>query len=90
MWENFQSYLVDDSETFRVFLRDVLKRTIKWVRIIETKDGYEWLQMYLKHKPDVILLDLKIPKLDGSNVLDAFVRNNMDTQVIATSAYVND
>jgi len=46
--------------------------------------------MYLKHKPDVILLDLKIPKLDGSNVLDAFVRNNMDTQVIATSAYVND
>jgi len=90
LWENFQSYLVDDSETFRVFLRDVLKRTIKWVRIIETKDGYEWLQMYLKHKPDVILLDLKIPKLDGSNVLDAFVRNNMDTQVIATSAYVND
>jgi hypothetical protein len=31
-----------------------------------------------------------MPKLDGSNVLDTIIYDNMDAQVIATSAYVND
>ena len=82
--------IVDDSEAFRVFFKDVLKRTVKWVRIVEAKNGYDGLQMYLKYKPDVILLDLKMPKLDGSKVLEAIIRDNMNTRVVVTSAYVGD
>ncbi|KAF6247197.1 hypothetical protein C6990_05860 [Nitrosopumilus sp. b3] len=82
--------IVDDSHAFRVFFRDTLKRTVKWARIVEAKDGYEGLQMYLKHKPDVILLDLKMPNVDGFKVLKAIVKDNMNTRVVVTSAYVGD
>ena len=82
--------IVDDSQAFRVFFRDTLKRTVKWARIVEAKDGYEGLKMYLKYKPDVILLDLKMPKLDGFKVLEAIVKDNMNTRVVVTSAYIGD
>ncbi|MDH3278609.1 MAG: hypothetical protein OEL84_06235 [Nitrosopumilus sp.] len=51
---------------------------------------YESVQTYLKHKLDVILLDLKTQKLQGSKVFQTVVLDNMDTQVVVTFVYVDD
>ena len=81
---------MDDSEAFRVFFRDVLKRTVKFVRVLEAKDGLEGLKMYLQYKPDVILLDMKMPKLEGDRVLHAIQNDDANSRVVITSAYVGD
>jgi len=82
--------IVDDSQAFRVFFRDTLKRTVKWARIVEAKDGYEGLQMYLKYKPDVILLDLEMPKMDGLTFIEEMAKKGVLIPIIIVSSFSQD
>ncbi len=79
--------LVDDSKAFRLFCKDIIQRSVKWVRIKEAENGLEGLQLYLQFKPDLVLLDLNMPKLHGKQVLKAIMKNNPTAKVIVTSAY---
>ena len=79
--------LVDDSRAFRLFCKDIIKRSVKWVRIKEAEDGLAGLQLYLQFKPNLILLDLNMPKLDGKKVLKVIMKNDPNAKVIVTSAY---
>lgn len=79
--------LVDDSKAFRLFCSGIIKSSVKWVRIKEAEDGLEGLKLYLQYKPDLILLDLNMPKLDGKQVLAAIMKNDYNAKVIVTSAY---
>jgi len=79
--------LVDDSRAFRLFCKGIIKKSVKWVRIKEAENGLEGLQLYLQFKPDVILLDLNMPKLHGKEVLSAIIKNDRNAKVIVTSAY---
>ncbi|MGY5149650.1 MAG: response regulator transcription factor [Candidatus Nitrosopumilus sp. bin_68KS] len=82
--------LVDDSDAFRIFCRDAIKNSIKFIHILEAKDGIEALKQYQNHKPDMMLLDLKMPKLEGEKVLELIRKNDKITKIIVTSAYDSD
>ena len=82
--------LVDDSDAFRIFCRDAIKDSIKFIQILEAKDGIEGLKKYQLHKPDMILLDLKMPRLEGEKVLELIRKNDKITKIIVTSAYGRD
>lgn len=82
--------VVDDSKAFRVFCKDVIKRSTRWVRVYLAKDGVEGLQAYLQYKPDLVLLDMNMPRLDGISVLKAIMKDDINAKVIVTSAYTDD
>ena len=50
-------------------IRDRL-RGVGWI-VREADDGIEAVAMVREHRPDVLVLDLRMPKLDGLGVLDA-------------------
>ena len=79
--------MVDDSKAFRLFCKEIIKKSVKWVWIKEAEDGIEGLKLYLLFKPDVILLDLNMPKLNGRDVLEVIIKNDHNAKVIVTSAY---
>ena len=79
--------IVDDSRAFRIFCRDIIKNYIKNVRIFEAEDGIRALKLYLQYKPDLILLDLKMPKLNGSKVLEVIKKHDVNVKIIVTTAY---
>jgi len=61
--------VADDSLVVRAFLRRQLEEYGH--RVIEAGDGEEALAMCRSHAPDVVLLDVEMPKLDGYGVLRA-------------------
>ena len=60
--------IVDDSVFARKVLIDILNKN-GYTKIIKARDGMETLEKYEKEKPDLIILDLILPKIDGIKVL---------------------
>lgn len=56
--------IVDDESLIRMDLRDIIESCGHEV-VAEGTNGVEALELCKKHKPDIILMDVKMPKLDG-------------------------
>src|ERR1700751_6469866 len=57
--------IADDNKPFRTFLRTLLEQHDDWSVCGVAKNGDEAVQKAIELKPDLILLAIKIPKLDG-------------------------
>lgn len=80
-----QILVVDDQFGIRVLLREVLEREGYTVHL--AAGGTEALSLLQRHAPDLVLLDMKIPGMDGLEIL-ARVRRLVPTQrVIMMTAY---
>ena len=54
---------VEDNEMNRQIVRDLLKRTT--YKLLEAHDGEAGVAMALEHRPDLILMDIQLPKISG-------------------------
>ena len=59
--------LVDDEDLLRKVMKDLLERD--GYNVVEARDGVEALDQIDRHGPDIIVLDLNLPGLDGYGVL---------------------
>ena len=57
---------VEDNPSNRKVVQHILRRTVH--RLIEAVNGQEGLEMAIKEQPDLILLDIQLPKLSGYEV----------------------
>lgn len=64
--ENATVMIVEDEEGIRELMRLFL--TKKGYRIIDAEDGYEAMDLLTKEKPDLILLDIEMPGINGLEV----------------------
>ncbi len=65
---NAKVLLVDDEEQLRKVMRDLLER--EGYEVEEAADGVEALDQVDRHAPDIVVLDLNLPGLDGYGVLN--------------------
>lgn len=79
--------IIDDSSAFRDFAKYAIKADIKFVNIFQAVDAIEGLKLYKKYKPDVVLLDWKMPGFDGMYTLKAIINDDPYVKVIMTTAY---
>jgi DNA-binding response OmpR family regulator len=78
--------LVDDEDTLRRVMRDLLVRD--GYEVVEARNGVEALDQTDRHAPDVIVLDLNLPGMDGYSVLSELRSRNAtrDIPVIVLTA----
>jgi CheY-like chemotaxis protein len=78
--------VVDDDEQFRRMLRDwLLEEGIG--EVFEASDGPEAVESASALAPDVILMDLRMPKLNGIEAARQIKHASPDVQIIMLSAY---
>ena len=78
--------LADDHPVFRDGLARALRRAGLEV-VAEAADGREALDAVRRLDPDVVVLDLQLPVLDGMAVLDEIQREERRTRSVVLSAY---
>jgi DNA-binding NarL/FixJ family response regulator len=66
---NKKLLIVEDHQLFREGLKAMLSFEKNYVLIGEATDGVEALRLIRKSKPDLVILDLSMPRLDGFSVL---------------------
>lgn len=77
--------IVDDEPIVRRSLSDWLKE--EGFDIFTAEDGYKAIELIEKEKVDCVILDLKMPGMDGIQVLKEIKRRRPETKVIMITAY---
>jgi two-component system response regulator (stage 0 sporulation protein F) len=77
--------IVDDQYGIRVLLHEVLAK--EGYDIYQAPNGVTALEIVRTHKPDLVLLDMKIPGMDGLEILRHIRTIEPDTKVIMMTAY---
>jgi two-component system KDP operon response regulator KdpE len=75
--------VIEDEEVIQNFIATVLSSN--GYRVVKAGSGQEGLSLILSHAPDVVLLDLGLPDLDGLEVLKS-VRSRSRVPVVVVSA----
>lgn len=83
--------LVDANEEFRIMLREAIERTNEFTVVGSVGDGAEALQLIENYKPDLILMDVVLPGIDGFGLMKRMDLHAADApRVILISAFCND
>jgi two-component system nitrogen regulation response regulator NtrX len=77
--------VVDDEENIRKTLKEILEDESHEVLLAE--DGDAGFKRFSEEKPDVVLLDIKMPKRDGLEVLKEIKESKADCEVIMISGH---
>jgi two-component system nitrate/nitrite response regulator NarL len=81
--------IADDHPLYREGVVRALAATGQVEVVAEAADGRTALTEIERHKPDVAVLDYKLPELDGLQVTHAVVRDGLPTRVLLLSAFTD-
>ncbi len=85
-WKNKRILVAEDEELNWFFIREMLRKT--GAEIIRAKTGKEALKITRKLKPDVILMDIKMPEMNGIEATRRIRTFNSEVPIISQTAFV--
>ena len=77
--------LVDDNSDFRKVARQLLERH-GFLVVAEAETGIGGIEQAQEHRPDLVLLDVQLPDIDGFEVAERLSRLDGPLEVILTSS----
>ncbi len=78
--------IVDDASFMRTVLKDIVRANGLASQIIEAADGVEGVRNYQKYKPDLVTMDINMPKADGIQALRAILKLDPGAKVVMVSS----
>lgn len=82
--KRWRALIVDDEELARHIIRELLQPHSEIEIVAECANGFEAVKAFAEHKPDLIFLDVQMPKLTGFDVLELI---GTEPVVIFVTAY---
>ena len=84
----YKVLIVDDERLIRITLKNMLDWKALDCEVIATvKDGEEALRVFDELHPEIVITDLKMPGMDGIELIKKIKERNKNTQIIALSNY---
>lgn len=87
-FNDFNILYIEDDDGVRVVNLRILKRMFK--DVFEASDGLEGYNLYLKEKPDIILTDIKMPKMDGIELAKKIREKDEKVKIIISTAFSDE
>jgi len=85
-WTKRCILIAEDEDLNWLFIREMLRKT--GADIIRAKTGVEALDLVHKKKPDVILMDIKMPEMNGIEATRKIREFNSEVPIISQTAFV--
>jgi len=84
-FKDFTILYVEDDEGIRDVNFSMFRRIFK--NAYEASDGESGYELYLLHKPDIVVTDIKMPKMNGLDLAKKIRKNDQKTKIIITTAF---
>lgn len=84
-WSDKKVLVAEDDDTNYIFLERTLK--LSNIQIIRAKNGQEAIELFQKENPDVVLMDIKMPVMDGYEATRKIKKLDKKIPIIAQTAY---
>jgi len=81
----YKILIADHSSAIRKLIIDILTLHNLALTVIEANDGIEAINQYRAHKPDLVLLDIEMPKMGGNEALHKIKEFDPQANVIMIS-----
>ncbi|MCC6027241.1 MAG: response regulator [Archaeoglobi archaeon] len=75
--------IVEDDES----MIELLKKILCQYEVIVAKDGKEGVEKFLAEKPDLVLMDIELPKMNGIDATKEIKKIDPNAKIIAVTAY---
>jgi two-component system NarL family response regulator len=82
--------IADDHTVVREGLVSLVKRKSDMVIVAEAKNGREAVDLWKEHRPDVALLDLRMPELDGVGAIKEIRELDGNAHIVVLTTYDGD
>jgi len=77
--------IVDDAAFMRMMIKDILSKNGYEV-VGEAENGLKALEKYKSNEPDLVIMDITMPEMDGIQAVKEIKRFNKDAKIIMCSA----
>jgi len=77
--------IVDDSQPMRAMIRTFIEDFS--TDIVECCDGSDALEAYREHRPDIVLMDIKMSRMDGLEATSQIIQSFPETRVVIVSQW---
>ncbi|MDA3822582.1 MAG: LytTR family DNA-binding domain-containing protein [Bacteroidales bacterium] len=85
--KNLSLVIIDDESSARDLLKNLLEDVV-WINILDVAGSVEEaLPIIKKHEPEVILLDIQMPRKDGFSLIEMLYKQSIQVEVIFITAY---
>ncbi len=85
--KSLKIFIADDNKPFREGLRFYIENILNHKVVGEAKNGREFLRLSSELNPDVILMDISMPEMDGLEASKQFLNLNFAHKIIAITNY---
>jgi DNA-binding NarL/FixJ family response regulator len=81
---------VDDHPAFRSGLAAVLETQSDMNLVAQASNGREGIRQFRQHRPDITLMDLRMPEMDGVDAIITIRKEFPEAKIIVLTTYASD
>ncbi len=90
MSEKIKILIADDQKLIREGLKVLLEMDDKFIVIGEASNGQEAVDLYIKLRPDIVLMDIQMPVINGVEAIKKILELNKEAKIIILTTFDDD